>query len=95
MVQEWEALTAWVAENAERLTGCPGPHVFIALDPERRPARRFGCERCRGEVDASHAFWYAQGLEHGRSFAIRSTLPTIRELVGTEQALTSRPGDAG
>ncbi len=91
--EDYEARFEWVRANIDRLQLCPGPHVFVPLDP-KKPGRVLACERCHGEIDASHAYWYAVGLEHGRSFGIRSTLPTLREQVGTEADLTGRIGDA-
>ncbi len=60
------------AANTARLRGCSHPHDFKPLPPGpgETAARRFMCTRCRGVVDASAAWGFAEGRAAGRAEAI-------------------------
>lgn len=62
----WEAVKA----NLARLNQCQGPHQW-EIDPndkhhvsDRMKHKR--CKLCGGVVDALHAIYYNNGVEHGR-----------------------------
>ena len=60
------------AANTARLRGCSHPHDFkpVPAGPGEKTVRRFICTRCRGVVDASTAWGWAEGRAAGRAEAI-------------------------
>ena len=68
------------AANTARLRGCSTPHDFKPLPPGpgEKTVRRYICTHCRGVVDAStvwgwaegHAAGWAEGYAAGRAEAI-------------------------
>jgi hypothetical protein len=54
-----------VKENIARLDSCPGPHIFVDINPPRTLVKNYLCTKCHGTVD-SHAYrWYSKGQTHG------------------------------
>ena len=56
-----------VKKNQAKLRGCPGPHDFEDMNPNEAIRKKYRCRLCGGEIDGSKYYWYAMGLEHGRS----------------------------
>lgn len=57
--------------NYVLLNGCETPHTFKCPDdkrpgPETDCRSEYICQRCGGKVDARMAYWYIQGLTHGK-----------------------------
>lgn len=55
-----------VKANLAKLEACPGPHDFIAMEPEKVLTGRHRCSICGGEISLQARNWYARGLAHGR-----------------------------
>lgn len=51
------------ADNLSVLLSCNG-HVFELPEGESRMLR---CCKCGGKLSRTFAYWYTQGVEHGRS----------------------------
>ena len=54
-----------VRANHVRLGNCPGPHVFVAVEPAQAYNKKYRCEKCGGVLDVVGKNWYEQGLKHG------------------------------
>lgn len=74
MAIDFKAIWHDAKVNQTALNGCPGPHAFQVIDPEKKFGAKYRCTRCQGTIDSHAHYWYGLGRDHASLAA-----PQIKE----------------